>query len=93
MGDATRAFLDKLGIQETNKGGFAGAWIGSGPTLDVHTPRSEVTTSTWRSRTAVRAWSEACGVAGTTDRRDTESQDRGHPPTSARTLSRSYRMA
>jgi aldehyde dehydrogenase (NAD+) len=31
-------FLKRLGIEETNPGGFAGEWIGSGPLLNVHTP-------------------------------------------------------
>jgi aldehyde dehydrogenase (NAD+) len=31
-------FLKKLGIEDTNPGGFAGEWIGSGPDLDVITP-------------------------------------------------------
>ncbi|MCH7571905.1 MAG: aldehyde dehydrogenase family protein [Planctomycetes bacterium] len=31
-------FLATLGIQDTNSGGFAGEWIGSGPELEVITP-------------------------------------------------------
>jgi aldehyde dehydrogenase (NAD+) len=31
-------FLKTLGIEKQNLGGFAGEWIGSGPTLDVITP-------------------------------------------------------
>ncbi len=31
-------FLKRLGIEDTNSGGFAGGWIGSGPVLDVFTP-------------------------------------------------------
>ena len=31
-------FLDTLGIQDTNPGGFGGEWIGSGPELEVITP-------------------------------------------------------
>ncbi len=31
-------FLDRLGIEEMNAGGFAGNWIGSGPELEVTTP-------------------------------------------------------
>jgi aldehyde dehydrogenase (NAD+) len=31
-------FLKKLGIEDTNPGGFAGEWMGSGPDLDVITP-------------------------------------------------------
>ncbi len=31
-------FLERLGIEETNSGGFAGDWVGSGPILDVFTP-------------------------------------------------------
>jgi aldehyde dehydrogenase (NAD+) len=31
-------FLKKLGIQDTNPGGFGGEWIGSGPDLEVITP-------------------------------------------------------
>ncbi|MFO8175225.1 MAG: L-piperidine-6-carboxylate dehydrogenase [Gemmatimonadota bacterium] len=31
-------FLKRLGIQETNPGGFAGEWVGSGPLLEVFTP-------------------------------------------------------
>jgi aldehyde dehydrogenase (NAD+) len=31
-------FLETLGINETNLGGFAGEWIGSGPELEVITP-------------------------------------------------------
>ena len=34
----THAFLGTLGIEETNAGGFAGEWIGSGPELEVITP-------------------------------------------------------
>jgi len=30
--------LRRLGIEDTNPGGFAGTWIGSGPALDVLTP-------------------------------------------------------
>jgi L-aminoadipate-semialdehyde dehydrogenase len=37
---ATQAheFLETLGINDANPGGFAGEWIGSGPTLEVTTP-------------------------------------------------------
>ncbi len=31
-------FLKTLGIEDKNRGGFAGEWIGSGPTLDVISP-------------------------------------------------------
>ncbi|MFO7587933.1 MAG: aldehyde dehydrogenase family protein [Gemmatimonadota bacterium] len=31
-------FLEPLGIEEMNRGGFAGNWIGSGPELEVTTP-------------------------------------------------------
>ena len=31
-------FLKRLGIEETNPGGFAGDWVGTGPLLDVFTP-------------------------------------------------------
>jgi aldehyde dehydrogenase (NAD+) len=31
-------FLQRLGIEEVNLGGFAGEWVGSGPLLDVYTP-------------------------------------------------------
>ncbi len=31
-------FLQRLGIEEMNPGGFAGSWIGSGPELEVTTP-------------------------------------------------------
>jgi aldehyde dehydrogenase (NAD+) len=34
----THAFLDTLGIEDANPGGFAGEWIGSGPALEVITP-------------------------------------------------------
>ena len=30
--------LKKLGIGENHPGGFAGEWVGSGPTLEVTTP-------------------------------------------------------
>ena len=30
--------LDTLGLNDTNLGGFAGEWIGSGPALEVTTP-------------------------------------------------------
>src|SRR3990172_7863365 len=30
--------LRSLGIEELNRGGFAGTWTGSGPALDVFTP-------------------------------------------------------
>ena len=30
--------LRNLGIEDTNPGGFAGTWVGSGPALDVLTP-------------------------------------------------------
>ena len=30
--------LSSLGIDDQNFGGFAGEWVGSGPTLEVHTP-------------------------------------------------------
>ncbi len=32
------AILKELGLQEINKGGYAGDWVGSGPMLDVFTP-------------------------------------------------------
>lgn len=31
-------FLKRLGIEDENPGGFAGEWVGSGPSLDVSTP-------------------------------------------------------
>jgi aldehyde dehydrogenase (NAD+) len=31
-------FMQRLGIEEVNLGGFAGEWVGSGPLLDVYTP-------------------------------------------------------
>jgi aldehyde dehydrogenase (NAD+) len=31
-------FLKRLGIEDVNRGGFAGEWIGSGPDLEVITP-------------------------------------------------------
>ncbi len=31
-------FLNRLGIDEMNLGGFAGSWLGSGPVLDVYSP-------------------------------------------------------
>ncbi len=31
-------FLKKLGIEDTNHGGFGGEWVGSGPVLEVITP-------------------------------------------------------
>ncbi len=31
-------FLDALGIEDTNRGGFGGEWVGSGPDLEVTTP-------------------------------------------------------
>ncbi|MDA0329446.1 MAG: aldehyde dehydrogenase family protein [Gemmatimonadetes bacterium] len=34
----TRQILTSLGIEDDNPGGFAGEWVGSGPTLEVHTP-------------------------------------------------------
>ncbi|HXV85499.1 MAG TPA: aldehyde dehydrogenase family protein [Gemmatimonadales bacterium] len=34
----THAFLDALGIDDSNPGGFSGAWMGTGPELDVLTP-------------------------------------------------------
>ncbi len=34
----THPFLETLGINEINPGGFAGEWIGSGPELEVITP-------------------------------------------------------
>jgi aldehyde dehydrogenase (NAD+) len=34
----THPFLETLGINEINLGGFAGEWIGSGPELEVITP-------------------------------------------------------
>ncbi|MBI3981457.1 MAG: aldehyde dehydrogenase family protein [Gemmatimonadetes bacterium] len=34
----TYPFLDTLGIDDVNPGGFAGEWIGSGPELEVITP-------------------------------------------------------
>jgi aldehyde dehydrogenase (NAD+) len=30
--------LNRLGIEESNHGGFSGEWVGSGPVLDVYTP-------------------------------------------------------
>ncbi len=35
---AAADFLQKLGIQDVNPGGFAGDWIGSGPDLEVTSP-------------------------------------------------------
>jgi aldehyde dehydrogenase (NAD+) len=35
---AARAFLESLGIDAMNPGGFDGEWIGSGPELEVTTP-------------------------------------------------------
>ena len=34
----SRQVLEDLGIEDTNLGGFAGTWIGSGPDLDVYSP-------------------------------------------------------
>ena len=34
----SKKILRALGIEDTNPGGFAGTWIGSGPPLDVHSP-------------------------------------------------------
>ncbi|MDX1645995.1 MAG: aldehyde dehydrogenase family protein [Longimicrobiales bacterium] len=34
----TDQILHTLGIEDHNPGGFAGDWVGSGPTIDVHTP-------------------------------------------------------
>ena len=34
----SRQLLEDLGIEDTNLGGFAGTWIGSGPDLDVYSP-------------------------------------------------------
>jgi aldehyde dehydrogenase (NAD+) len=34
----THEFLESLGINDINPGGFAGEWVGSGPELDVITP-------------------------------------------------------
>ncbi|MBI2614460.1 MAG: aldehyde dehydrogenase family protein, partial [Gemmatimonadetes bacterium] len=34
----THAFLEKLGLDDLNLGGFADEWIGSGPELEVFTP-------------------------------------------------------
>ena len=34
----THPFLESLGIEDTNPGGFAGEWTGSGPVLEVITP-------------------------------------------------------
>ena len=33
-----RSFLSKLGIEDSNPGGFAGEWVGSGPVLEVFSP-------------------------------------------------------
>ncbi len=35
---ASDEFLKTLGIDDTNLGGFAGEWVGSGPELEVVTP-------------------------------------------------------
>lgn len=35
---ATGEFLKTLGIEDNNRGGFAGEWLGSGPELEVITP-------------------------------------------------------
>ncbi len=35
---ATGDFLKTLGIEDSNRGGFAGEWLGSGPELEVITP-------------------------------------------------------
>ncbi|MBT8488052.1 MAG: aldehyde dehydrogenase family protein, partial [Gemmatimonadetes bacterium] len=35
---STDQILRSLGIEDDNPGGFAGDWVGSGPTIDVHTP-------------------------------------------------------
>ncbi|MGY8779099.1 MAG: aldehyde dehydrogenase family protein, partial [Longimicrobiales bacterium] len=34
----TEQILSALGIDDHNLGGFAGEWVGSGPSIDVHTP-------------------------------------------------------
>ncbi len=34
----TQEILTSLDIKADNPGGFAGRWVGSGPTLDIHTP-------------------------------------------------------
>ena len=34
----TEQILSALGIDDDNLGGFAGEWVGSGPSIDVHTP-------------------------------------------------------
>ena len=34
----SRQILESLGIEDSNRGGFGGDWIGSGPVLDVVTP-------------------------------------------------------
>ena len=34
----TDQILSALGIEDDNLGGFAGEWVGSGPSIDVHTP-------------------------------------------------------
>lgn len=35
---STDQILRSLGIEDDNPGGFAGDWMGSGPTIEVHTP-------------------------------------------------------
>ena len=34
----TEQILSALSIDDHNLGGFAGEWVGSGPSIDVHTP-------------------------------------------------------
>jgi aldehyde dehydrogenase (NAD+) len=34
----SRQLLESLGIEDSNRGGFGGDWVGSGPVLDVITP-------------------------------------------------------
>ncbi len=34
----TNSILSAFGIEDDNPGGFSGDWVGSGPTLEVHTP-------------------------------------------------------
>ncbi|OGU02266.1 MAG: aldehyde dehydrogenase [Gemmatimonadetes bacterium RBG_16_66_8] len=44
-------FLEALGIEDTNPGGFAGEWVGSGPELDVITPVDGTRIATVRQAT------------------------------------------
>lgn len=69
-----RTFLETLGIQDKNSGGFAGSWMGSGPTRAIHTPIDgsliaevqEVTAEEYdqivaRADEAFRAWRKVPG--------------------------------